>query len=261
MKKIKKYFIKGVVIVCVLSLFSSAILWYEPTKKVNADEITPQQNPIYYFESYYLPPSQQQIIVYVLDAYIIEGYGVIDSYAFVNNGIYNVVTRTNVEFLRYSALDKEDYDAYIYNITLNNYERSPGYYAIHNIVYTEIGAPSGNTIPTSYIYNLYDNYIQYQLGEEFGQNEGYQLGFRDAETYYTEPNEGYETIFNQGYAKGYNEGESAQINTNFMEGIFTNLDAFFSIHLAPYLTIGEILLAPLIIWFVWFLIKQFKGGD
>lgn len=66
---------------------------------------------------------------------------------------------------------------------------------------------------------------------------------------------------NEIYWRGFNDGESSQIDSNFMQGIFTNLDAFFSIHLAPYLTIGEIVLAPLIIWFVWFLIKQFKGGD
>lgn len=256
MKKIKKYFIKGVVMVCVLSLFSMAVLWYAPTKKAKADEVKTS-----YITYEIIGVNQIRFIIYILDAYTIEELPEVNVniMGLDENGHQYYMFGEDTQFLRFQSLDNLDYDAYIWNhlASENEIENALFYFFEYNYVETEQGELT--FVDDNYFPNILKNFKQYSRGYDEGFNFGYADGIEEG--YGNGLEIGYRDGITEGYAEGFNDGESSQIDVNFMQSIFTSLDAFFQIHFAPNLTIGELFLAPLIIWFVWFIIKQFKGGD
>lgn len=89
-----------------------------------------------------------------------------------------------------------------------------------------------------------------------GARLGYQAGYDAGEAPFREGNVGYQAIFDA----GYRAGQEDSIDTTFLVSLFDSVDAFFSIHLFPLITIGEIIGIPFIISVVWFIIRQLRGG-
>lgn len=170
--------------------------------------------------------------------------------------------------MRNSQYDKNDFIAFIYTRVVSESEKNRA--LLYRLYLNNLRFDNTQLFTSSYAFN---NIVKYDMayndgyndGEAYGYSTGYQYGYRigteeateELTNYYTKPNEGYQTI----YSKGYNDGENAQIDFGFFTNIFNDVDAFFSIHIAPFLTIGELITAPLIIYFVWFIIKQFTGGN
>lgn len=89
-----------------------------------------------------------------------------------------------------------------------------------------------------------------------GQTTGYATGYNAGQLPYQVGGTGYNEIWNDGYAKGQEDS----IDTSFLVSLFDSVDSLFSIHLFPFLTIGEIVGIPFVISVVWFIIKQLRGG-
>lgn len=90
-----------------------------------------------------------------------------------------------------------------------------------------------------------------------GARSGYASGFDAGEAPYQTGGLGYQAIWQE----GYRQGQEDSIDTSFLVNLFDSVDSLFSIHLFPFLTIGEIVGIPFIISVVWFIIKQLRGGS
>lgn len=130
--------------------------------------------------------------------------------------------------------------------------------------------------------------VGYQAGSEAGYNDGYNLGYGDGLDvgYYN----GYETGHYDGYVEGEASGYSAGLDEGYwlgldeglnvsgykeaydkgvqytentaatwFKGIFKGIQGFLDIRIMN-VSIGAILLVPFAITFVWFIIRQFRGG-
>lgn len=89
-----------------------------------------------------------------------------------------------------------------------------------------------------------------------GQTTGYATGYNAGQLPYQEGGTGYQAIYQAGYLKGQEDS----IDTSFLVSLFDSVDSLFSIHIFPFLTIGEIVGIPFVISVVWFIIKQLRGG-
>ena len=87
-------------------------------------------------------------------------------------------------------------------------------------------------------------------GYDIGNSEGYTSGYDIGNS------EGYTS----GYDKGYNQGQSDSFSFSWLIGIFTSFGAFFNITLFNNITIGGIILIPLMIALVTFIVGIMKGG-
>lgn len=67
--------------------------------------------------------------------------------------------------------------------------------------------------------------------------------------------------YQNGYNEGYATASALSGGMDFFTGIFTSLGAFFSIQLLPNITFGMIVGIPFLISFVWFVIKNMRGGS
>lgn len=106
--------------------------------------------------------------------------------------------------------------------------------------------------------------IGYYNGYEVGHYDGYTEG--DAAGYSRGLDEGYdigldEGIQLSGYKEAYEAGIAKAENTatTWFKGIFNGLQGFLNIEIMG-ISIGTIILIPVAISFVWFIIRQFRGG-
>lgn len=81
--------------------------------------------------------------------------------------------------------------------------------------------------------------------------EGYDLGY----------SKGYDEGDEHGYGVGYQEGTAdTQTAQYWFTGLFNGFQGFLNIEIMNGLTIGTLILIPFAITFVWFIIRQFRGG-
>lgn len=106
--------------------------------------------------------------------------------------------------------------------------------------------------------------IGYYNGYEVGHYDGYTEG--EAYGYTTGLDEGYwygldEGLNLSGYKEAYEKGIAKAENTatTWFKGIFNGLQGFLNIEIMG-ISIGTIILIPVAISFVWFIIRQFRGG-
>lgn len=147
-----------------------------------------------------------------------------------------------------------------------NYAYDIAYDLGHDDGYTEghdDGYDEGYTIGETAGYN--DGLdIGYYNGYEVGHYDGYTEG--DAAGYSRGLDEGYdigldEGIQLSGYKEAYEAGIAKAENTatTWFKGIFNGLQGFLNIEIMG-ISIGTIILIPVAISFVWFIIRQFRGG-
>lgn len=130
--------------------------------------------------------------------------------------------------------------------------------------------------------------VGYQAGSEAGYTDGYNLGYGEgldvgyyngyetghydgytegeAYGYTTGLDEGYwvgldEGLKVSGYKEAYDKGVQYTENTasTWFKGIFKGIQGFLDIRIMN-VSIGAIILVPFAITFVWFIIRQFRGG-
>ena len=151
-----------------------------------------------------------------------------------------------------------------------------------NSIYTR-GESAGDTTGFNRGYS-----VGYQAGAEAGYNDGYNLGYGDGLDvgYYN----GYETGHYDGYVEGeaygyttgldagywvgldeglnvsgykeaYDKGVKYTENTasTWFKGVFKGIQGFLDIRIMN-VSLGAIILVPFAISFVWFIIRQFRGG-
>ena len=94
----------------------------------------------------------------------------------------------------------------------------------------------------------YNNGISagYSIGNSEGYTSGYSIGNSVGNS--------------EGFTSGYNQGQSDSFNFSWLIGIFTSFGAFFNITLFNNITIGGIILIPLMITLVTFIVGIMKGG-
>lgn len=161
---------------------------------------------------------------------------------------------------------------------MNYYSYAKIYDGAYNYAY-DLGLDAG--YDDGYAEGRDDGYAEgYTLGETAGYNDGldigyyngYEVGHYDGYTegeaygYTTGLDEGYwygldEGLNLSGYKEAYEKGIAKAENTatTWFKGIFNGLQGFLNIEIMG-ISIGAIILIPVAISFVWFIIRQFRGG-
>lgn len=188
----------------------------------------------------------------------------IDSTGFENYFVYD--DNQFLYFLTYtlelSELSYISFDIYLDTETIYSGEKSNQIifnYGVNEVADLIIEEASNNLLNNGEIIRTYDlPFTQEQL-TEYGQikyNEGYNQGIQDGLQ-----TEDLDQAYNNGYNEGYNTAKTLFGNVDFFTSIFNGLGAFFSIELLPNITFGMIIGIPFLISFVWFVIKNMRGGS
>ena len=105
--------------------------------------------------------------------------------------------------------------------------------------------------------------VQFADDYYFDLTKQYDLGYKDAETYYTD-GYGHTQIYMDGYDFGYSKGISEgtfESGTTFLSTMFSGVGSFFAIQIFPNVTLGTFVLIPLLLGLIFFIVKLSRGGS
>ena len=247
---IKKGIFTTFIFVVCLVLFGALAL-NNTQKKVKAN--TPE---LYYFDIDTSHENYMGVILYVYDVANVDN-NTCNLYLYKSMSVppYSASTAySNVEFLRYSQLDYDDYDAYIYYFTYPSITSGIGV-MIHINTYHAITFDNDTQVEYDIYLPYYPTFKEYyDDGYENGYDAGYDRGYLSGlET-------GYDDGYENGYDAGYSEGVESTITQDWIISTIGTIGAFLEIEFFPGLTFGVILGVPFIISLAWFIIRMFRGG-
>lgn len=105
--------------------------------------------------------------------------------------------------------------------------------------------------------------IQFSDDYQFNLQAQYDLGYSDAETYYTD-GFGRQTIWGEGFDAGYTRGVSEGSLSDgwtFLSTMFTGIGTIFGLEIFPNITVGTFVMIPLLICLIFFIVKLSRGGS
>lgn len=106
-------------------------------------------------------------------------------------------------------------------------------------------------------------HVQLVNDYKFSLQGQYDLGYSDAETYYTD-GYGRQIIWGEGYDVGYSRGVSEGSLSDgwtFLSTMFSGVGSVFSIEIFPNVTIGTFVMIPLLLGLIFFIVKLSRGGS
>lgn len=124
---------------------------------------------------------------------------------------------------------------------------------------------SGSTFTNGTILTILNGSINVQLVNDYKFNlqAQYDLGYSDAETYYTD-GYGRQIIWSEGYDAGYTRGVSEGSLSDgwtFLSTLFGGISTIFSLEIFPNITVGTFVMIPLLLGLVFFIVKLSRGGS
>lgn len=231
-----------------IGVLCTSFIITKPKKQVSAD--TPS---LYYFDLDTSHDNYMTIILYLLD---IDSILVIDTCSYTLTG-YNPATygtdsrNGSMQFLRYTQLDHDDYDAYIYNFN---------YLSVPNRIWTSLSVYSAELQgeSTTFSNSRFPYYPTYDQYIDIGYDRGYDDGEDDAtiarDTYweqyiddeYINPQgPGYQLIYQRGRDDGFSAGQQSLDTMSWFQTITSGVSNIFSLQLLPSITIGALIFIPL----------------
>lgn len=123
----------------------------------------------------------------------------------------------------------------------------------------------GSTFTNGTILTIFNGSINVQLVNDYKFNlqAQYDLGYSDAETYYTD-GYGRQIIWSEGYDVGYTRGVSEGSLSDgwtFLSTLFGGIGTIFSLEIFPNITVGTFVMIPLLLGLVFFIVKLSRGGS
>lgn len=221
--------------------------YFSNREKVKAD--TPS---LYYFDIDTSHENYISIILYVLDVTNLqEDTCNIYLYSSSFTPPYSTASYVrNIQFSRYSQLDHDDYNAYIYNYQYPNITNAKPilFYIITDNV---IGFDNGVKVSYDLFIPYYPTFKTYF---EEGKQEGITIGENNMthywrDEYFAPDGDGYTQIYGEGeaygYGKGYREGQNDIDTTDWVQMVATDVGSILDIKLMPFITIGGLIFIPL----------------
>lgn len=123
----------------------------------------------------------------------------------------------------------------------------------------------GSQFTNGVVMTIFDGSINVQLVNDYKFNlqAQYDLGYTDAQTYYTD-GYGRQIIWGEGYDVGYTRGVSEGSLSDgwtFLSTLFGGIGTIFSLEIFPNITVGTFVMIPLLLGLIFFIVKLSRGGS